>query len=102
MSPAGADGGIFIDGPLNINDPGPDGLVNTADDGAMEYIVLPGPDGVFGTADDVQVPLAKFQREIKIRNHPTIPNLRIITVTITNVNTQVVIYQITTYISAFV
>ena len=99
---SGADGGVFVDGPLPINDPGPDGLVNTVDDGAAEYIVLPGPDGVFGTADDVKVPLVKFQRDIQIRNITGNPNLRTLTVTITNVATGAVIYRIQTYISAFV
>jgi hypothetical protein len=117
---SGSDGGVFLDGPQNINDPGPDGLVNTADDGAMEYIVEPGPDGVYGTADDVQVPLAQFCREIQIRNSPTIPNLRTLTVIITSLppagcagssgewtpgligpSNGVVIYKITTYISAY-
>jgi hypothetical protein len=99
----GSDGGIFIDGPLPVNDPGPDGLVNTADDqpGNLEYIVLPGPDGVYGTADDVQVPLAKFTREIKIRNVST--NLRSLTVIVTyNSNGLPRSYTITTYISPFV
>jgi prepilin-type N-terminal cleavage/methylation domain-containing protein len=32
---AGADGGIFLDGPRNVNAAGPDGLINTADDGAQ-------------------------------------------------------------------
>jgi hypothetical protein len=99
---SGADGGVFLDGPQDIKDPGPDGLVNTADDGAVEYIVQPGPDGVYGTPDDVQVPLVKFQREIRIRNIVGNPNLRTLTVLITNRQTGAVIYQIQTYISAFV
>jgi type II secretory pathway pseudopilin PulG len=99
---SGADGGVFLDGPQPINDPGPDGLVNTIDDGGLEYIVQPGPDGVFGTADDVHVPLVKFQREIRIRTVAGNPNLRTLTVIITNSATGVVIYQINTYISAFV
>ena len=99
---SGSDGGVFLDGPQPINDPGPDGLVNTNDDGGLEYIVLPGPDGVYGTADDVQVPLVKFQREIKIRNVAGNPNLRTLTVIITNSATGVVIYQIQTFISAYV
>jgi len=99
---SGTDGGVFLDGPQPIRDPGPDGLVNTNDDGAVEYIVLPGPDGVYGTADDVQVPLVKFQREIRIRNIVNNPNLRTLTVIITNSATGAVIYQIQTYISAFV
>jgi len=117
---SGSDGGVFLDGPLPINDPGPDGLVNTKDDGAMEYIVLPGPDGVYGTADDVEVPLAQFCREIQIRNSPTIPNLRTLTVIVTSIpaggcagssgewqqglegpSNGIVLYMITTYISAY-
>jgi type II secretory pathway pseudopilin PulG len=100
---SGADGGIFIDGALPVNDPGADGLVNTADDqpGTLEYIVLPGPDGVYGTGDDVQVPLAKFTREIQIRNVST--NLRSLTVIVTyNSNGVPRKYTITTYISPFV
>jgi len=99
---SGSDGGIFLDGPLPINDPGADGLVNTADDGALEYIVKPGPDGVYGTADDEKVPLAKFKREIKIRPIAGNANLRILTVIITNSATGAVVYQIQTYISSFV
>jgi hypothetical protein len=103
---SGSDGGIFIDGPCPINDPGPDGIVNTADDcpdGTPEYIVLPGPDGVYGTADDIQVPLTKFKREIQIRPVGTNANLRSITVIITyNSNGVQRTYTITTYISPFV
>jgi len=98
---SGTDGGIFIDGPLPLNDPGADGLVNTVDDGALEYIVLPGPDGLYGTGDDVKVPLVKFSREIQIRNVST--NLRSLTVIVTyNSNGLARKYTITTYISPFV
>jgi type II secretory pathway pseudopilin PulG len=99
----GADGGIFLDGFYPVNDPGPDGLVNTADDqpGTLEYIVLPGADGVYGTADDQQVPLTKFTRQIKI--HTVSTNLRSITVTVKyNSNGLARTYTITTYISPFV
>lgn len=106
----GADGGIFIDGACPLNDPGPDGIVGTADDcpvGNPEYIVLPGPDGVYGTADDVQVPLTKFTRTITIRPVGnvigTTTNLRSITVTITyDSNGLQRTYTISTYISPFV
>ena len=80
---SGADGGVFIDGPLPINDPGPDGLVNTNDDGALESIRLPGPDNILGTADDVLVPLTKWQREIQIRDVAGYLNLRTLTVIVT-------------------
>ncbi|HVN07904.1 MAG TPA: hypothetical protein VMV61_02965 [Patescibacteria group bacterium] len=99
---SGSDGGIFLDGALPINDPGADGLVNTADDGGLEYIVKPGPDGQYGTGDDEQVPLVKFKREIRIRPIPGNANLRSITVIITSSATGAVVYQIQTYISSFV
>jgi hypothetical protein len=78
---SGADGGVFLDAALPINDPGPDGLINTIDDGALENIILPGPDGLLGTADDVRIPLAKFRRQITIRD--IAPNLRSLVVTMT-------------------
>jgi type II secretory pathway pseudopilin PulG len=82
----GADGGIFLDGPFPVNDAGPDGLVNTADDqpGTLQYIVLPGPDNILGTSDDIQVPLAQFTREILIRDVVGQPNLRSVTVIVIN------------------
>jgi len=61
-------GGIFLDGPQVVADPGADGLVNTADDGAVERMFLPGPDGNLGTADDVVFPLSNYSREIQISN----------------------------------
>jgi len=121
----GADGGVFIDGPCPVNDPGPDGLVNTADDqpGTVEYIVLPGPDGVYGTADDIQLPLYRLHREIAIRpvtgltvGGSPVP-LRSLTVTVYDASTEsggppcgsnatsgfkgVILYQIQTYISPY-
>ncbi len=69
--------GIFQTGLQNILDPGPDGLVATADDvqgnvtdplcpGPSPCLTQPGPDGLMGTADDVRVPLNNFQRRIAI------------------------------------
>ena len=37
-----ADGGVFLNGAQPLRRPGIDGLVNTADDGAIETIVKPG------------------------------------------------------------
>lgn len=65
---SGSDGGIFIDGALPVRAAGNDGIVNTADDGAVEEIVNPGPDGLLGTADDERVPLSVFSREVEIRD----------------------------------
>lgn len=68
---SGTDGGVFQDGALAVRDPGPDGLVNTADDGAVAVVMKPGPDGLLGTADDQAQPLFGFTREIEIRNVTT-------------------------------
>ncbi len=77
---SGADGGVFLDGPQPLREVGPDGLVNTADDGAVETLVLPGRDNVLGTEDDERRPLTEFTREVEIRDLG--PNLRRITVTV--------------------
>lgn len=75
----GADGGIFQDGPRDVRNPGADGLVNTADDGAVEVVIGPGADGLLGTADDTSTPLFGFTREIEIRNiTATLRQLRVI------------------------
>jgi len=76
---SGSDGGIFIDGPLPVRTSGNDGIVNTADDGAVEEIVNPGPDGLLGTDDDERVPLSVFSREIEIRDvNSTLRQIRVI------------------------
>ena len=94
-------GGVFLDGPQPLRVPGPDGLVNTADDGAVECETLPGPDGKLGTADDIVLPLTDFTREIKITDIAT--NLRQILVTVTYTVGKVTrSYQLITYISSFV
>jgi hypothetical protein len=65
-----AEAGVFLDGPQPIKHPGNDGLVNTADDGAIE------------------VPEAEFTREIAINplvseiTGVTDPNLREVRVTV--------------------
>jgi hypothetical protein len=76
---SGSDGGVFIDGPREVREPGPDGLINTADDGAVVDVLRPGPDGLLGTADDERVPLVGFTREIEVRDlNPTLRQLRVI------------------------
>ena len=64
-------GGIFLDGFQPLLRPNPtsgsgDGLVGTADDGAVETLQLPGPDGQLGNGDDVVRALTNFDRQIKI------------------------------------
>ena len=73
---------IFVNGFTLLTLPGPDGIVNTADDtcAPCESVWTPGPDGILGTADDVQVPLTGFQRQIQVT--VLTPILKQVTVTI--------------------
>jgi prepilin-type N-terminal cleavage/methylation domain-containing protein len=98
----GNDGGIFLDGPQDIRQAGPDGLVNTADDAAqpIESVVYPGPDQLIGTPDDKTVALTSYKREIIIRDVET--DLRSIVVTVTFWSgTAQRTFSLTTYISNF-
>jgi type II secretory pathway pseudopilin PulG len=62
-----AAGGVFGNAETPLLVVGPDGLVNTADDGpAIEALTLPGDDNVLGTADDVLTPLNGYFRRIVI------------------------------------
>ena len=61
-----AAGGVFLAGPQPLKVAGPDGLMNTADDGAVETIRSAGPDGVLNTADDIITTLTNYTREIAI------------------------------------
>lgn len=74
-------GGVFVNGAQPMKVAGADGLINTADDGALEALILPGRDGILGNADDRSVPLTQFTRQIQIAD--VSPTLRQITVTIT-------------------
>ena len=75
----GSDGGVFLDGAREVREPGPDGLCNTADDGAIVEVIRPGPDGLLGTPDDERTPLWGFTREIEIRDlGPSLRQLRVI------------------------
>ena len=98
---AGGDNGIFIDGPRDIRQSGADGLVNTADDGALELVSRPGPDGLLGTADDIQTPLFGMTREIEIRDiSQTLRQLRVVVrYRAGNGNTEE--FVLTTYLSAY-
>src|SRR5579875_2697535 len=94
-----SNGGVFLDGPQPLTTPGSDGMVNTADDGPVETIIMPGPDGML--SDGVAVPLNGYKREIKIT---TISNvLKQITVTITYVTSTNTTgtYQLNCYISPY-
>ena len=66
-----SDSGIFLDGYQPLKRPNPisgmgDGLIGTADDGAIETLTLPGPDGVLGNGDDEVRVLDRFERQIQI------------------------------------
>ena len=99
-------GGVFIDGAQPLLDPGPDGLVGTADDNAAlpdSIIIGPGADGKLGTADDVVVSLNPWMtRTIAMTPVAGETNLRQITITI---NYQVGrikrTYTLISYISTF-
>lgn len=98
---SGTDGGVFFDGAQALRIPGVDGLVNTADDGAVERVVDPGPDNVVGTADDQVIVLNGFTREIEIRDVE--PALRQIKVTIKyQQGSTLRQYQLITYVSNYV
>jgi hypothetical protein len=61
-------GGIFKDGAQPVKDPGADGMVNTADDGAVETARLPGRDNLLNTSDDEFITLNDYTREVEIRD----------------------------------
>jgi type II secretory pathway pseudopilin PulG len=93
-------GGIFLNGPQPLKVEGADGVVNTADDGVVETVVLPGRDQMVGTPDDVTQTFDGFTREIRIVD--LTDDLRSITVTITyKVGATVRSYVLTAYISSF-
>lgn len=69
-----SDGGVFLNGPQALRQPGIDGLVNTADDVMPLEVIGPGPDRQLGTADDVRA--EGFRREIVIQDIPGSPALR--------------------------
>lgn len=104
-----ADGGVFLAGAQPLKTPGPDGLLNTADDGPeLEKIRDPGPDRILGNTDDGLQPLANYTREIAItrlnRDGTTVenPNLREITVTVRYlVGGAWRTYTIRTYVSSY-
>ena len=97
---AGGDNGIFIDGARDIREAGADGLVNTADDGALELVRKPGADGLLGTSDDIQTPLIGMTREIEIRDiSQTLRQLRVIVRYRSASGTEE--FVLTTYLSAY-
>jgi type II secretory pathway pseudopilin PulG len=101
-----AQSGVFLGGPQPLLDPGPDGLVGTADDNASlpdSIIIGPGPDGILGTADDKVVNLNPWMtRTIAISAVTGELSLRQITITINyRVGRMQRAYTLISYISAF-
>lgn len=95
-------GGIFLSGDQSMTTPGADGIVNTADDGPVEQVVMPGPDQAIGTEDDRVETLSQFKRRIEVSDIDGRDDLRVVTVTITYpVGTTTRTYALTTYISAY-
>jgi len=88
-----SDGGVFTDGATSLTTPGPDGLVNTADDGPVETEVLP----------TQTIALSTYTRQIKIQDVSGENGaLRSITVTITcRVGARTRSYTLTTFISSY-
>jgi len=98
----GSDGGIFLDGPQPLREPGVDGLVNTADDGTIQRLVSPGPDGLMNTADDEVLELNMFTREIEIRDiTPTLRQIRITIHYSTGGGPEIRDFVLVTYISSY-
>ncbi len=83
-------GGIFVTGANALCDPGPDGIVGTADDFIgtscavrADSIIVPSSTGVENLASGSLQALSNFKRTITITAVPSIANLRQIQVTIT-------------------
>lgn len=94
------DGGVFLGTSTDMTTAGTDGILNTADDGAVESFVFPGPDGYIGTGDDKTLTLSDFTRTIRIVELS--PYLREVTVTITYpANGQTKTYVVTALISQY-
>jgi Tfp pilus assembly protein PilV len=108
-----ADGGVFTDGATPLRLPGPDGLVNTADDctevdlpacpATLEALIAPGPNAQIGDNDDVRTPLTQFTREILIEEVPGSPSLRRLTVIVRYTIGQFSPppFQLVTFVSSF-
>lgn len=95
---SGSDGGVFKDGKKQLRDSGPDGLVNTIDDGAIEEVRYPGADRIMRTGDDTFIELGSFWREIQITR--VTDDLRVVKVTMSYTSSaQNRTYTLTTYIS---
>src|SRR5271166_597317 len=79
-------GGVFLNGPQQLCDAGPDGVLGTADDNcALPNVIVtgPGPDQVLGTADDTVINLNPWMtRTIAIVPVAGTTNLNQVTITV--------------------
>ncbi len=83
---------------------GDDGLIGTADDGAVETLYLPGPDGLLNEGgDDVTRPLTNFERRIEIVPVPTYTDLKQVNVTVRYTTTQgwTRSFQVSSFVSRY-
>jgi hypothetical protein len=74
-----SNGGMFMDAPEPLLDPGPDGIIDTADDLTTpipDVIFAPGPSGILGAPDSIKMPLTNYTRQIVITNVIGNPGLR--------------------------
>ena len=95
-----AGGGVFLNGEQGVKQAGLDGLVNTADDGAVEVITQPGADGIMETADDETIALTGYSREVEITDlNPNLRQIRVIVKYPFGDSQRE--YELLTYISAF-
>lgn len=95
-----AQGGVFLNTATAMTTAGNDGILNTADDGAVEVFIFPGPNGLVGDSDDKTLTLNGFTRKIEIIDLSAY--LRQITVTVTYpANGQTKTYTVTSLISQY-
>ena len=101
-----ANGGVFLDPPEVLCDPGPDGVVDTADDiqGNVDVVFAPNTAGtnLLTGADAIRMSLSTYTRTILIADVAGNPNVRKITVTINYTAGRFQrTYTLTSYISRF-
>ncbi len=97
--------GVFLNVPEVLCDPGPDGVVDTADDNVnnVDVIWAPGANGVLtDPVNAIRMPLSTYTRTITITDVPGDPNVRTITVTVNYTAGRFKrSYTLTSYISRF-
>ncbi len=101
-----ANGGVFLDPPEVLCDPGPDAVVDTVDDiqANVDVIYAPNTAGtnLLTGADAIRMGLSSYRRTIVIADVAGNPNVRTITVTINYTAGRFQrTYTLTSYISRF-